>query len=60
MAIAISFKKRVKKLSPEQRKCFRLIERALARPANSTVERALQLARVACLGEGMWSKEVQS
>jgi hypothetical protein len=55
-----SFEARLKRLSPGKRECFDLIEQALARPANETVERALQLARVACLGEGMWSKEVQS
>lgn len=55
-----TFTQKLKNLSPERRRCFRLIERALQRPVNPTVERALQLARVACLGEGMWSKEVQS
>jgi hypothetical protein len=54
------FNDRVKKLTPERRRTFRLIERALKSPVNPTVERALQLARVACLGEGMWAKEVRS
>jgi len=57
----MTFEQKLKSLSPEQRECFEQIERLLElRPVNPTVERALQLARVACLGEGMWSKEVQS
>jgi hypothetical protein len=55
-----SFQQRLDKLSARQLACFELIEKALILAANPTVERALQLARVACLGEGMWSREVQS
>jgi hypothetical protein len=57
----MTFEQKLKNLSPERRRTFRLIERALKCPGNPTVERALQLARVACLGESMWARvEVQS
>jgi len=49
-----SFEQKLKALTPHTRECFDLIEQALAQPANAAVERALQLARVACLGETMW------
>ncbi len=49
-----SFDQKLKGLTARQRECFQLIEQALQRPANEAVERALQLARVACLGEQMW------
>jgi hypothetical protein len=49
-----SFNDRVKKLTPQQKKCFRQIERLLKNPVNVATERALCLARDACLGETMW------
>jgi hypothetical protein len=55
-----TFEQKAKKLTREQRRCLRLIDRALKSPANKNVESALQLARVACLGEGMWQKEMRN